>query len=249
MTSALEADLRRDVRGEVRFDAGSRALYATDASNYRQTPIGVVVPRDEDDVVATVAACARHGAPVLSRGGGTSLSGQCCNEAVVIDFSKHVRGLLELDPTRRRARVQPGIVLDDLRSAAEQHGLTFAPDPATHQWCTLGGMIGNNSCGVHSIISGRTSDNVERLDVLTYDGLRLQVGATSEEELDAIVAAGGRRGEIYARLRGLRDRYAPLVREHFPDIPRRVSGYNLDELLPERGFNVARALVGSVRCV
>ena len=245
MTSALEADLRRDVRGEVRFDAGSRALYATDASNYRQTPIGVVVPRDEDDVVATVAACARHGAPVLSRGGGTSLSGQCCNEAVVIDFSKHVRGLLELDPTRRRARVQPGIVLDDLRSAAEQHGLTFAPDPATHQWCTLGGMIGNNSCGVHSIISGRTSDNVERLDVLTYDGLRLQVGATSEEELDAIVAAGGRRGEIYARLRRLRDRYAPLVREHFPDIPRRVSGYNLDELLPERGFNVARALVGT----
>ena len=245
MPSALEADLRRALAGEVRFDAGSRALYATDASNYRQTPIGVVVPLDEDDVVATVAACARHGVPMLARGGGTSLSGQCCNEAVVIDLSKHVRGLLELDPARRHARVQPGIVLDDLRSAAEEHGLTFAPDPATHQWCTLGGMIGNNSCGVHSIISGRTSDNVEELDVLTYDGLRLRVGATSEEELAAIVAAGGRRGEIYGRLRALRDRYAPLVRERFPDIPRRVSGYNLDELLPERGFNVARALVGS----
>ena len=245
MTSALEADLRRDVRGEVRFDAGSRALYATDASNYRQTPIGVVVPLDEDDIVATVAACARHDAPLLSRGGGTSLSGQCCNEAVVVDFSKHVRGLVELDPQRRRARVQPGIVLDDLRDAAEQHGLTFAPDPATHQWCTLGGMIGNNSCGVHSIISGRTSDNVESLDVLTYDGFRLSVGATSNQELEAIVAEGGRRGEIYAALRSLRDRYAGLVRERFPDIPRRVSGYNLDELLPERGFNVARALVGS----
>ena len=244
-TSALETDLRRDVRGEIRFDPASRALYATDASNYRQTPIGVVVPLDEDDVVATVAACARHEAPVLSRGGGTSLSGQCCNEAVVIDFSKHVRGLVELDPERRRARVQPGIVLDDLRAAAERHGLTFAPDPATHQWCTLGGMIGNNSCGVHSIISGRTSDNVESLDVLTYDGLRLTAGATSDDELERIVAEGGRCGEIYARLRALRDRYAPLVRERFPDIPRRVSGYNLDELLPERGFNVARALVGS----
>ena len=245
MTSALEADLRRAVRGEVRFDAAGRALYATDASNYRQTPIGVVVPLDDEDVVATVAACARHDAPLLSRGGGTSLSGQCCNEAVVVDFSKHVRGLVELDPQGRRARVQPGIVLDDLRSAAEEHGLTFAPDPATHQWCTLGGMIGNNSCGVHSIISGRTSDNVEALDVLTYDGLRLSVGPTTDEELERIVAAGGRRGEIYARLRALRDRYAPLVRERFPDIPRRVSGFNLDELLPERGFNVARALVGS----
>jgi FAD/FMN-containing dehydrogenase len=145
----LAAELRRELRGEVRFDDGSRALYATDASNYRQVPIGVVVPADRDDVVATVAACRRHGAPVLLRGGGTSIAGQCCNVAVVLDCSKGFNRLLELDPRRRLARVEPGIVLDELRGQAERHRLTFGPDPATHTHCTLGGMIGNNSCGVH----------------------------------------------------------------------------------------------------
>lgn len=241
----LADDLRRSVRGEVRFDAGSRAVYATDASNFRQVPIGVVVPQDMDDLVAAVAACRRHGAPVLGRGGGTSLAGQCCNRAVVLDCSKHLNRILEIDPAARRARVQPGTVLDDLRREAGRHGLTFGPDPATHAWCTLGGMIGNNSCGVHSLTTGRTCDNLEELEVLTYDGLRLRVGATSDQELARIVRSGGRRGEIYRRLRDLRDRYAPLIRERFPKIPRRVSGFNLDELLPERGFHVARALAGS----
>ena len=241
----LAAELRARIAGEVRFDAGSRALYATDASNYRQVPIGVVVPRTVEDVVETVAACRRHGAPVLSRGGGTGLAGQTCNVAVVVDWSKHVGRVLELDPGSRRARVQPGCVLDTLRRQAWRHGLTFGPDPATHNHCTLGGMIGNNSCGVHSVMAGRTADNVEELEVLTYDGLRLRLGPTSEEELARIVAAGGRRGEIYARLRDLRDRYAELIRARFPDIPRRVSGYGLDWLLPEKGFHVARALVGS----
>jgi len=242
---ALEDDLRRSVRGEVRFDAGSRALYATDASNYRQVPIGVVVPLDEEDLIAAVAACRRHGAPLVQRGAGTSLAGQCCNAAVVVDGSRHLKGILEIDPERRRARVRPGTVLDDLRREAGRHGLTFGPDPATHAWCTLGGMIGNNSCGVHSMTAGRTSDNVEELEVLTDDGLRLRVGRTAEAELGRLVRAGGRRGEIYRRLRDLRDRYAPLIRERFPRIPRRVSGFNLDELLPERGFHVARALAGS----
>jgi FAD/FMN-containing dehydrogenase/Fe-S oxidoreductase len=242
---SLEDDLRRSMRGEVRFDAGSRALYATDASNYRQVPIGVVVPRDVDDLAAAVAACRRHGAPVVGRGGGTSLAGQCCNAAVVLDCSRHLDRVLEVDPGRRTARVQPGTVLDTLRREAGRHGLTFGPDPATHAWCTLGGMIGNNSCGVHSLTTGRTCDNLEELEVLTYDGLRLRVGATSDEELARIVRSGGRRGEIYRRLRDLRDRYAPLIRERFPKIPRRVSGYNLDELLPERGFHVARALAGT----
>jgi FAD/FMN-containing dehydrogenase/Fe-S oxidoreductase len=242
---SLERRLRADVRGEVRFDAGSRGAYSTDSSNYRQIPIGVVVPLDTDDVVATVAACRGFGAPVLSRGGGTSLSGQTTNVAVVVDFSKYMRRVLELDPDRRLARVQPGIVCDELRDAAEEHGLTFGPDPATHNRCTLGGMIGNNACGVHSIMAGRTVDNVESLDVLCYDGTRLTVGATSDDELERIVAAGGRRGDIYGRLRRLRDRHADGIRERYPDIPRRVSGYNLDELLPERGFNVARALVGT----
>ncbi|HEX7051835.1 MAG TPA: FAD-linked oxidase C-terminal domain-containing protein [Longimicrobiales bacterium] len=242
---ALAAALRDALRGEVRFDAGDRALYSTDSSNYRQVPIGVVIPKDTEDVVRTVAIARAHGAPVLPRGGGTSLAGQCCNVAVVMDFSKYMHRLLELDPAAKRARVEPGIVLDTLRDAAERHHLTFGPDPATHNHCTLGGMIGNNSCGVHSVMAGRTAENVESLEVLTYDGLRLTVGPTSDEELDRIIGEGGRRGEIYARLRALRDRYAPLIRARYPRIPRRVSGYNLDELLPENGFHVARALVGS----
>jgi FAD/FMN-containing dehydrogenase len=148
--AALERDLIATVDGEVRFDIGSRALYATDGSNYRQVPIGVVVPRSIDAVVAAVAACRKHGAPVLPRGGGTSLCGQCCNVAVVLDFSKYVNRIVALDPLRKTARVEPGCVLDTLRDAAEQHHLTFAPDPSTHSHNTLGGMIGNNSCGVHS---------------------------------------------------------------------------------------------------
>jgi FAD/FMN-containing dehydrogenase/Fe-S oxidoreductase len=242
---SLEDDLRRSVRGEVGFDPGSRALFATDASNYRQVPIGVVSPLDTDDLIAAVAACRRQGAPIVHRGAGTSLAGQCCNVAVVIDVSRHLTGGTAVDPGRRLARVRPGTVLDDLRGAALRHGLTFGPDPATHAWCTVGGMIGNNSCGVHSLTTGRTSDNVEELEILTYDGLRLRVGATPEGEVDRIVRSGGRRGEIYRRLRELRDRYAGLIRERFPKLSRRVSGYNLDELLPERGFHVARALAGS----
>jgi FAD/FMN-containing dehydrogenase/Fe-S oxidoreductase len=241
----LEGLLKKTVRGEVRFDDGSRALYATDASNYRQVPIGLVVPRDVDDVEATVAACRAVGAPILARGGGTSLSGQCCNVAMILDFSKYLNRIVALDPASKRARVEPGIVLDRVRDAAEVHQLTFAPDPATHSRCTIGGMIGNNSCGVHALLGGKTVDNVESLDILLYDGTKLTVGATSDEELRAIIAAGGRRGEIYSGLAKLRDRYADEVRRRFPRIPRRVSGYNLDELLPENGFNVARSLVGS----
>ncbi len=241
----LEAELRKSVRGEIRFDSGDRALYSTDASHYRQVPIGVVIPRDTADVEAAVAACRKFGAPILSRGGGTSLAGQCCNVAVVLDFSKYVDRILHLDSNSKRARVQPGIVLDRVREAAEKHHLTFAPDPATHNRCTLGGMIGNNSCGVHALMGGKTVDNVESMRVLLYDGTVLEVGATSEDELAAIISAGGRRGEIYSGLKNIRDRYASLVRERFPKIPRRVSGYNLDELLPENGFHVARALVGT----
>ncbi|MGH7633451.1 MAG: FAD-binding oxidoreductase, partial [Gemmatimonadaceae bacterium] len=242
---SLAAALRRELRGDVRFDTGSRALYATDSSNYRQVPIGVVIPRDVDDLVAAVATCHRFDVPVLARGGGTSLAGQCCNAAVVIDCSKYVNRLVELNVPQHFARVQPGLVLDTLRDAARPHDLTFGPDPATHNHCTLGGMLGNNSCGVHSVMAGRTSDNVEELEVLTYDGLRMRVGRTSDAELERLIASGGRRGEIYAGLRALRDAHATEIRRRYPRIPRRVSGFNLDDLLPERGFNVARALVGS----
>ncbi|HWO94314.1 MAG TPA: FAD-binding oxidoreductase, partial [Dehalococcoidia bacterium] len=241
----LRRDLETQIRGEVRFDDGSRALYATDASNYRQVPIGVVIPRDTDDVIAAVDLCRKHGAPVLSRGGGTSLAGQCCNVAVVLDMSKYVNRIIEIDSEARTASVEPGLVLDELRSAAEQHHLTFAPDPSTHDHCTIGGMIGNNSCGVHSLMAGKTVDNVEELEVLTYDGCRFTVGSTDERELDEMIAADGRKGEIYGRLRALRERYADQIRARFPDIPRRVSGYNLDELLPESRFHVGRSLVGT----
>src|SRR6202167_2008330 len=243
--AALEAALRRHLRGEVRFDAGSRALYATDGSNYRQVPIGVVVPRDKEDVLATIAICRDHQAPLLARGGGTSLAGQCCNAAIVLDFSKYMARILEIDPRRRIARVEPGVVLDTLRAAAEKHHLTFAPDPATHDRCTLGGMIGNNSCGVHSIMAGKTDDNIEALEILTYGGQRMKVGATSTAELESIVQAGGRRAEIYAGLKSIADKHGEQVRRQFPNIPRRVSGYNLNHLLPENGFHVARPLAGS----
>jgi FAD/FMN-containing dehydrogenase/Fe-S oxidoreductase len=242
----LESELRRCVKGEVRFDRGSRALYATDGSNYRQIPIGLVVPRDDEDVIAALSACRKFGAPVLPRGAGTSLAGQCCNVAVVLDFTKYMNRILEVDAQRKLARVQPGVVLDTLRNRAEVHGLTFAPDPSSHNRCTIGGMIGNNSCGTHSLLGGKTVDNVEELRILLYDGSQMTVGgATSESELDAIIAHGGRRGEIYTVLREIRDAHADLIRARYPKIPRRVSGYNLDDLLPENGFNVARALVGT----
>jgi FAD/FMN-containing dehydrogenase/Fe-S oxidoreductase len=242
----LENELKRVVKGEVRFDRGSRALYSSDGSNYRQIPIGLVVPRDDDDVIATVAACRKFGAPVLPRGAGTSLAGQTCNVAVILDFTKYMNKILELDPDGRFARVQPGVVLDSLRNRAEKNQLTFGPDPSTHSRCTLGGMIGNNSCGTHSLLAGKTVDNVIELRILLYDGTQMTVGAISgEADLDSIIAQGGRRGAIYSKLRDIRNQYSGLIRAKYPKIPRRVSGYNLDQLLPEIGFNVAKSLVGT----
>jgi FAD/FMN-containing dehydrogenase/Fe-S oxidoreductase len=197
--------------------------------------------------------CRANGSPLLPRGGGTSLAGQCVNVAVVLDLGKYMHRVLEVDRQTRTARVQPGTILDDLQDAARAGApsLTFGPDPSTHNRCTIGGMIGNNSCGTHSVQAEfygpgpRMTHSLQEMEVVTYDGLRLRVGATAEDELEAIVRSGGRRGEIYAALRDLRDRYGDLIREGFPDIPRRVSGYNLDELLPENGFHVARALTGT----
>ena len=241
----LEALLQSTVRGDVRFDMGSRALYAADSSSYRQLPVGVIFLRDAADVEAALAACRATGAAVLPRGAGTSVAGQCANVAVVFDYSRYMNGLISIDPAAKLAVVQPGIVLDRLRDAAELHHLTYAPDPATHSRCTLGGMIGNNSCGVHGLLGGKVVDNVETLDVVLYDGTRMTLGRTSPAQLQALARSGGRIGQIYAGLARIRERFAPLIRERFPAIPRRVSGYNLDELLDENGFNVARALVGS----
>lgn len=237
--------LRDAIEGEVRFTEADRALYSTDASNYRQLPHGVVVPRHAGDVEAVLRVCRRYRVPVLSRGGGTSQNGQCCNVAVVIDYSKYMNQVLEIDAELRTARVQPGLVCDALNAAARRYGLVFGPDPGTHSRCTLGGMIGNNSCGAHSVVAGKTDDNVIELEVLTADGERFWVGPTDADAYRKIVAAGGRRAEIYRQLSALAQRHGELMRTHFPAIRRRVSGYNIDQLLPENQFNVARALVGS----
>ncbi len=238
---SLEHELRHSTEAEIRFTDGDRAIYSTGGSNYRQLPIGIVIPRSVDDVVETVRVCREYEAPVLPRGGGTSLAGQCCNVAVVLDFSKYLNRVLEIDASRKLARVQPGLILDHLRRPAERdHQLTFGPDPSTHDHCTFGGMIGNNSCGVRSVMAQfygpgpRMSHNVHELEVLLYDGRRLHVreGTSGDQEIDR-------------RLLDLRDRYADRIRERYPDIPRRVSGYNLDDLLPEKGFDVAAALTGT----
>jgi FAD/FMN-containing dehydrogenase/Fe-S oxidoreductase len=230
---------------EMLADPATLALYTTDASNYRHTPLGVVLPRTAADVVDAIASCRDAGLPVIARGGGTSVAGNACGPAVVLDTSRYFTGVRELDPAARTARVAPGTVLDVLQAAAAPHGLRFGPDPSTHSRCTLGGMIGNNACGSHSVAWGRTADAVESLDVLLYDGTRLTVGPTTPSELDARAALPGTEGRVYRELRALvRDNLA-LLRSELSTWPRRVSGYGLEHLLPENGFNVAKALVGS----
>jgi FAD/FMN-containing dehydrogenase/Fe-S oxidoreductase len=251
----LRRQLEKTVEGEVRFDAGSKALYATDASNYRQVPLGVVIPKTLEDIVATHRACHEFGAPVLPRGGGTSLSGETVNFAVVIDVSKYLTEIGDADAETATVTCQPGVINEKLNEkTGRQIGMIFGPDPSTHSRCTIGGNVGNNSCGIHSVQSQlygpgpRTSDSVEALEVVTHDGERFWVSVDEERHIESIIAGGGRKGEIYAQLRDLRDRYAELIRAQYHPVdqmPRRVSGYNLDELLPERGFNVARALVGT----
>ncbi|MGH3213843.1 MAG: FAD-binding and (Fe-S)-binding domain-containing protein [Trebonia sp.] len=241
----LERDLAASVDGEVRFDAGTRGAYSTDGSNFRQVPIGVVLPRTVEAGAAAVAVCRAHGVPLLSRGGGTSLAGQCTNTAVVIDWSKYCDRVLEVDAEQRTCVVEPGIVLDVLNDQLKPAGLRFGPEPATHMNCTLGGMIGNNSCGATAQRTGKVVDNIAALEVLLYDGTRFWCGPTSDDEFAAIERRGDQRARIYRRLRQLRDTYGDQIRATYPDIPRRVSGYNLDSLLPEHGFDVAGLLVGS----
>ncbi|MGE5205304.1 MAG: FAD-binding and (Fe-S)-binding domain-containing protein [Chlamydiota bacterium] len=245
--AALEAELRRNVEGEVRFDAGTRGMYAVDASNYRQAPIGVVIPKSVDDVVQAMAACREYRAPVLSRGGGTSLAGQCCNVGIVIDFSKYLNRIVELCPSEKYARVEAGTICDEVVDAARPHKLTWGPQPATHSHCVFGGMLGNNSCGAHAQMNGPAVNNTEELDILLYDGTRMSVGWLTEAEWQERMRQPGRVGEIFAKLMSLRQRYQPLIEKNFPKIIRRVSGYNLDQLIPdEHGrINLARALVGT----
>jgi FAD/FMN-containing dehydrogenase/Fe-S oxidoreductase len=249
--SLLAEELGGAMRGTVRFDTATRAMWSADSSNYRHVPLGVVQPVDADDVERAVEVTRRHGVPLLPLGARTSICGQSVNEAVVVDFHRHMHRVLEIDPDARTARVQPGTVLDDLRDAARPYGLTFGPDPSTHNRCTLGGMIGNNACGSHSVAWGKTVDNVRALDVLLADGTRMDVGgAMDDAALDAAARRAGSEGRVYRELRDLRDRSAEMVRKELEssgmaDLTRRVSGYNIDQLLPEHGFDLAKALVGT----
>ncbi|MGI5455747.1 FAD-binding and (Fe-S)-binding domain-containing protein [Streptomyces sp. CA-249302] len=227
----LERVLRGVVRGEVGFGVTDRALVTMDASNYRRVPLGVVAPRDAEDVAAVLAVCRERGVPVVARGGGTSIAGQATGTGVVLDFTRHMNRLVSLDPAARTAVVQPGLVLDRLQEAAAPHGLRFGPDPSTHSRCTLGGMIGNNSCGSHSVAWGTTADSVSELDVLTARGQRLRLGQGWE---------GAPEG-----LRPLVEGELARLRTGFPDLPRRISGYALDALLPENHTDVARSFCGS----
>src|SRR6266536_1754537 len=241
----LAAALRAAVGGEVDFGEGRRAEYSSDASLYRCVPLGVVFPRDAADVEATLAVCRQAGVPLTFRGGGTSIGGQAVGPGVVVDCSRHLNRIVELDPERRLARVEPGLVLDDLRAAAAAHGMDVGPDPSTHSRCTLGGMVGNNSCGSHSLAWGRTAESVVALELLLDDGSRITAGATPAEAAARAIAAGGRAGELHAALRALAADGEATIRGALGRFPRQVSGYALEHLLPERGFDLARALVGS----
>jgi FAD/FMN-containing dehydrogenase/Fe-S oxidoreductase len=234
----LVAALRAAVP-DVDDSARRRAEYSADASNYRHVPIAVVCPADADQLAAALAVAAAHGTPVTMRGAGTSVAGNAIGPGVVIDCARRMNRVLDLDPAARTARVQPGVILDALQAAAAPHGLRFGPDPSTHSRCTLGGMIGNNACGAHSIAWGRTVDNVVDLEVLLADGTRLRVGA------GAAPATTGRAAVLDRSLTELTDRHADAIRSGLGRFGRQASGYALHHLLPERGRNVARALVGS----
>ncbi|MFJ6822015.1 FAD-binding and (Fe-S)-binding domain-containing protein [Streptomyces niveus] len=231
-TTELARDLAGAVRGDVDFSAAARALVTMDASNYRRVPVGVVAPRDADDIAAALAVCRGYGVPVVPRGGGTSIAGNATGVGVVLDLTRYFRSIVSVDTGARTAVVQPGVVLDRLRDHVAPHGLTFGPDPSTHSRCTIGGMIGNNSCGSHSVAWGTTADNVRELSVTTYDGAALRLG----QGWDGAPAG----------LRSLVDDNLALLRTGYPTgLPRRISGYAIDALLPENGTDLARAFCGS----
>ncbi|MFW6195201.1 MAG: FAD-binding and (Fe-S)-binding domain-containing protein, partial [Chloroflexota bacterium] len=242
----LENELRSVIQGEVRFDAYSRALYSQDASIYQMEPAGVVLPRSQEDVQAVMELCHRHGVKVLSRGGGTGLSGQTVSEgAVVIDYTKYMHNLLEVNREERWARTQPGITLTELNRQLRPHGLMFTPDPSTANRATVGGALGNNSCGAHSIVYGKTVDHVRAMDVVLSDGTRTEFQELTGQALDAKKRLPGLEGEIYREVARLGPESQPLVEKYFPKILRRVGGYNLDRVPTPDGLDLTQLMVGS----
>ena len=232
----VEDELRHAVRGEVLTDEVSLGLYATDASNYQILPVVVVLPRDANDVESAVAIAVRHRLPILPRGGGTSLAGQTVAAAMVLDLSKYMNRILELDVEARTVRVEPGLVRDELNAAVAEHGLHFAPDPATANRANVGGMIGNNSSGTKSILFGKTIDHVEELRVLLADGTILDLRQLSSDELAARTVGSGREAEIYRGLRRIVADNRDEIAARYPKVMRRVGGYPLDELVSDDGL-------------
>ncbi len=244
-TRAIEQELRKHVEGEVKFDDFSRVLYSTDASIYQMKPVGVVIPRHKDDVLAVVDVARRTGVPILPRGGGTSLAGQTVNHAIVIDFSKYMDGLLEVNASEQWARVQPGIVLDTLNGMLSSHGLKYAPDPSTANRASVGGGIGNNSCGSHSVVYGKTSDHVLELDVVLADGSEAHFSDISPSRLESKLNGDGLESSIYRAIREIARSHSEEIAARYPDIMRRVSGYNLDRFMNGGSVNLSQMLVGS----
>jgi FAD/FMN-containing dehydrogenase/Fe-S oxidoreductase len=244
-TRDLARELTRVVDGEVRFDRVSRLLYSTDASMYQVMPVGVVLPRTEEDVIATVEMARRYGVPLLPRGGGTSLAGQTVGAAVVIDYSKYMRSVLDVDTEARTARVQPGIILDELNRHLTPSRFLFAPDPSTSNRGNVGGALGNNSCGAHSVVWGKTSDNVSALRTVLSDGTLADLGQLDKTGLETMAARDGLLGSIARELGTIGHEYGDEVAARYPKIMRRVSGYNLDLLGTGDGLDLAQFLVGS----
>ena len=245
---ALGVELRAAISGDVRSDRASRLLYANDASLYQMEPVGVVFPRDAEDVQATVRIAARHGVPVLPRGAGTSLAGQAVNHAIVIDCSRHMAQVIEIDADAQWARVQPGVVIDALNAAAAPHGLQYAIDPSTANRATIGGGIGNNACGAHSIIHGKTVDHVQSLQVVLADGTRATFEPVEGEALDGKLALPTLEGRAYREVRRIVREQRAEIEGRYPKIMRRVSGYNLDQLVQSidgGAMDLSRLIVGS----
>ncbi|MBI4460583.1 MAG: FAD-binding oxidoreductase, partial [Acidobacteria bacterium] len=244
-SSELEQDLKKMIGGEVRFDAYSRILYSTDASIYQIEPVGVVIPRDRDDVVAALEVCRRRRVPILPRGGGTSLAGQAIGKAVILDFSKYMNRVLDVNVEERRVRAEPGVVLDELNLQLRPHGLFFPPDPATASRCNLGGMIGNNACGARSIIYGRTSDSLRSLDLLLASGERFVARPISSDDLAAKLGGSTHENVIYRELLRLVEANREEILRRFPKILRREGGYNIDALLNRDPLNLIPLIAGS----
>ena len=241
----LAQELVKRVSGEVRFDPFSRVLYSTDASIYQMEPVGVVIPRSAEDVLAVVEVARDNGVPVLPRAGGTSLAGQTVNHAIVIDFSKHLNQVLEVNREEQWARVQPGIVLEQLNKHLAPFNLQYAPDPTTANRACVGGGIGNNTCGAHSVIYGKTLDHVKEVAVVLSDGSSAHFRPLDSHELEAKLSASGLESEIYRGVRRTARDNLEEIEARYPKIMRRVSGYNLDEFLTDSKFNLARMVVGS----